>query len=224
MTDAPALRPIMRDFLRSLPVFTGDLPAFDPASAPSQPHELFAVWLTAAVEAGVREPHAMTLSTVGADGNPSARILILKNVDEHGWQFAAHADSPKGQDLARHPAAALTFSWPAQGRQIRVRGPVRPEPADRSAADFLARPLGSRAEASIGRQSRPLPDRRTLDAAVEQAGRRIAGEPGFVVPQWTLYSLIAGEVEFWQADQQRKHTRLRYTRTEASWTHEMLWP
>ncbi|MBL7260114.1 pyridoxine/pyridoxamine 5'-phosphate oxidase [Paractinoplanes lichenicola] len=161
----------MRDFLRGLPVFAGDLPVFDTDKAPERPDELFAAWLAEAVDAGVREPHAMTLSTVGADGIPAARVLILKNVDEHGWQFAAHADSPKGQDLARHPAAALTFYWPARGRQIRVRGPVRPEPADRSAADFLARPPGSRAEASIGRQSRVLPDRRTLDAAVEPARR-----------------------------------------------------
>ncbi|MGC4897482.1 pyridoxine/pyridoxamine 5'-phosphate oxidase [Micromonospora sp. DT31] len=214
----------MRDFLRGLPVFATALPVFDPSAAPRQPHELFAVWLTEAVDAGVPEPHAMTLSTVGVDGVPSARVLIVKNVDEHGWQFAVHADSPKGQELARHPAAALTFYWPARGRQIRVRGPVRREPADRSAADFLARPPGSRAEASIGRQSRPLPDRGTLDAAVERAAERIADHPRLVVPQWTLHTLVADEVEFWQADRQRKHTRLRYTRTDAGWIHGMLWP
>ena len=214
----------MRDLLRGLPVFAGDLATFDPATAPERPHELFAIWLVEAVEAGVREPHAMTLSTVGVDGIPSARVLILKNIDEQGWQFAAHADSPKGQDLARHPAAALTFYWPAHGRQVRVRGPVRPEPAVHNAADFLARPPGSRAQASIGLQSQPLPDRRTLDTAVEQAGRRISDDPQFVVPQWTLHTLDAYEVEFWQADKQRKHTRLRYTRTDTGWICEMLWP
>ncbi|MET0492594.1 MAG: pyridoxamine 5'-phosphate oxidase family protein [Actinoplanes sp.] len=142
----------MRQFLRSLPVFAGDLPTFDPARAPEQPEELFTTWL---VDAGIREPHAMTLSTIGADGNPSARILISKNVDALGWQFAVHAQSPKGRDLTRHRAAALTFYWPALARQVRVRGPVTAEPADRSAA--------SRAEASIGRQSQPLADPRDLD-------------------------------------------------------------
>jgi pyridoxamine 5'-phosphate oxidase len=87
----------MRQYLRGLPVFAGELPGFDPCAAPDEPVALFTDWLTAAVDAGVREPHAMTLSTVGADGVPSARVLIVKNVDEHGWQFAVHATSPKGQ-------------------------------------------------------------------------------------------------------------------------------
>ncbi|MFF5076134.1 pyridoxal 5'-phosphate synthase [Actinoplanes sp. NPDC000266] len=207
----------MRDYLRALPVFAGELPTFDPSSAPCSPSELFTEWLRAAVEAGVREPHAMTLSTAGAN----ARILILKNVDEHGWQFAAHAASPKGQELARDPRAALTFYWSPLGRQIRVRGPVHPCPPEESAADFLARPPGSRAEASLGRQSQPLADRATLDAALREARQRI---DGYVEPQWTLYTLAPDQVEFWQADEERKHTRLRYTRTPSGWSRGLLWP
>ena len=214
----------LRTYLRGLPVFAGSLPGFDPDRAPDRPDALFVAWLTAAVEAGVPEPHAMTLSTAGADGVPDARILIVKNVDADGWQFAVHATSPKGQDLARVPAAALTFHWPALARQVRVRGPVRPEPAGHSAADFLARPAGSRAEASLGRQSRPLADRRTLDLAVGQARDRIAADPAFVDPHWTLHTLIAETVEFWQGDKDRKHTRLRYARGAAGWTRELLWP
>ena len=214
----------IRDYLRGLPVFAGDLPTFDPAQAPERPAELFVAWLVEAVDAGVREPHAMTLSTVGADGVPSARILIVKNVDESGWQFAVHAASPKGQDLSRHPAAALTFYWPSQARQVRVRGAVRAEPAERGAADFLARPEGSRAEASLGRQSQPLADRAALDLAVGQARARIAADPGFVTPHWTLYTLAADQVEFWQGDRQRQHTRLRYAAGETGWRRELLWP
>ena len=210
----------MRDYLRRLPVFAGELPPFDPSGAPAEPHELFIAWLTAAVDAGVREPHAMTLSTVGADGVPSARVLILKDVDARGWRFAAHAGSPKGRELEQNPAAALTFYWPGPGRQIRIRGPVRPEPAHLGAADFLARPAGSRAEASLGRQSQDLPDRGTLDVALEQARQRA----DVVVPQWTLYGLAADQVEFWQADRERRHTRLRYTRTETGWARGLLWP
>jgi pyridoxamine 5'-phosphate oxidase len=213
-----------RDYLRGLPVFAGELPVFDPASAPERPEGLFLDWLAGAVEAGVREPHAMTLSTIGADGIPSARVLILKNVEAAGWQFAVHGASPKGHDLSRHPAAALTFYWAAQGRQIRVRGPVSPAPADLSAADFRARPAGSRAGASLGRQSEPLAGRDALERAVERARARIDADPGFVAPEWTLYTLTAGEVEFWQGDRERKHTRLRYTRAGAGWARELLWP
>jgi pyridoxamine 5'-phosphate oxidase len=206
---------MIREYLRALPVFAGDLPTFDPADVPDRPDELFVSWLVAAVEAGVREPHATTLSTVGPDGVPSARILIVKNVDAAGWQFAAHAASPKGRDLARHPAAALTFYWPALARQVRVRGPVRPAAAEESAADFLARPAESRAEAARGRQSRPLDDRPTPEISLD---------PGYVLPEWALYTVEPSDVEFWQGDKHRQHTRLRYSRATPGWDRQLLWP
>jgi pyridoxamine 5'-phosphate oxidase len=211
-----------RAYLRSLPVFAGPLPRFDPAAAPEQPDVLFREWLVAAVEAGVREPHAMTLSTTGTDGAPAARVLIVKNVDEHGWHFAAHDASPKGLDA--RPAAALTFYWPAPARQVRVRGPVVREPAERGAADFLARPPGSRAEASLGRQSQVLHDPADLDRATGEALHRIEERPELVVPEWTLYTLRPAEVEFWQGDARRRHIRLRYTRLTPGWRREILWP
>jgi pyridoxamine 5'-phosphate oxidase len=216
----------IRTYLRGLDVFAGELPTFDPSTAPDRPETLFVEWLTAAVDAGVREPHAMTLSTIGGDGTPSARVLLVKNVDAHGWQFAAHDSSPKGRDLAGNPVAALTFYWPQQARQIRIRGPVQPESAENSAADFLARPAGSRAEASIGMQSQPLEDVQTLDLAIKQALVRITDEPDLVVPEWTLYTVRAEQVEFWQGDKQRKHTRLRYERERGgdTWTRGRLWP
>ena len=216
----------IRTYLRGLDVFAGELPTFDPGAAPERPETLFVEWLTAAVDAGVREPHAMTLSTIGGDGTPSARVLLVKNVDAHGWQFAAHDSSPKGRDLAGNPVAALTFYWPQQARQIRVRGPVRPESAENSAADFLARPFGSRAEASIGMQSRPLEDGQALDLATKQALEHITAEPDLVVPEWTLHTVRAEQVEFWQGDKQRKHTRLRYERERGgeTWTRGLLWP
>ncbi|MGW4802873.1 pyridoxine/pyridoxamine 5'-phosphate oxidase [Kitasatospora sp. NPDC004272] len=214
----------IRQYLRGLAVFAGELPEFDPDAAPERPETLFVDWLVEAVDAGVREPHAMTLSTVGADGTPSARVLLLKNVDRHGWQFAAGAASPKGRDLAANPVAALSFYWPQQARQIRITGTVAPEPAERSAADFLARSPGARAEALAGRQSSPLQDVRELERATELALERIEREPGLVVPEWTLYTVRAERVEFWQADKQRRHTRLRYEREGEDWTRGRLWP
>lgn len=214
----------VRQFLRGLPVFADELPVFEPGSAPDRPEELFVAWLTDAVEAGVREPHALTLSTVGLDDVPDARVLVLKNVDTTGWQFAANRFSPKGVELERSPSAALTFYWPEQGRQVRVRGPVRTASAADSAADFLARSPGSRAEAVVGNQSRPLDDREELAAAAAQAAERLRTDPGLVVDSWTLYTVRAGQVEFWQADKQRRHTRLQYLRDGEAWRRHELWP
>jgi pyridoxamine 5'-phosphate oxidase len=206
------------------PEVRGELPTFDPDAVAARPDDQFVAWLTAAVEAGVREPHAMTLSTVGPDGVPSGRVLILKNVDALGWEFAVHGSSPKGVELLAHPVAALTFYWSPLGRQVRVRGPVVAAPPDRSAADFRARPAGSRAEAMAGNQSRPLDSRQTLDLSTKRALDRLARNPDLVVSGWTLYTLVPEQVEFWQADRDRKHTRLRYERDGDAWTRELLWP
>ncbi|MFF8943565.1 pyridoxal 5'-phosphate synthase [Streptomyces sp. NPDC014864] len=214
----------MREVLRSLDVFSGELPDFRPEVAPDTPQELFTAWLTEAVAAGVREPHAMTLSTVGQDGTPSARVLLLKDVGAGGWSFAAHAASPKGRDLAGTPAAALTFYWPLQARQVRLCGPVAPESPEDSAQDFLARSLGSRAEALVGRQSRPLDDPGSVVAATEESLARLEREPDLVAAEWTLYTLSPRSVEFWQGDKQRKHTRLAYLRSGDGWTKQLLWP
>ncbi|PGH51618.1 pyridoxal 5'-phosphate synthase [Streptomyces sp. Ru87] len=214
----------LRELLRGLEVFTGELPVFDVQDAPETPEALFTDWLLGAVRAGVPAPHAMTLSTAGADGRPSARVLILKNADERGWQFASHAASAKGRDLAERPYAALTFFWQPLARQARLRGPVEPEPAERGAADFLARGPGARAEALLGRQSQVLDSPATRDAAVRRSLARLEREPDAVAPDWTLYTLRPGTVEFWQGDHGRGHTRLRYSRTPDGWAKELLWP
>src|SRR5271154_1704701 len=114
----------MRDLLRSLPVFALDPADFDPESVPDDPADLFATWLASAIDAGVSEPHAMTLSTCDSDGRPDARVLILKDVDADGWWFATASHSATGQQLASQPSAALTFYWPALARQVRIRGGV----------------------------------------------------------------------------------------------------
>ncbi|WP_333769076.1 pyridoxine/pyridoxamine 5'-phosphate oxidase [Streptomyces sp. IBSBF 2435] len=214
----------LRELLRGLDVFSGELPDFDIHALPADPRELFIDWLLAAVRTGVREPHAMTLSTVGADGNPSARVLIVKDVSPDGWHFAADAGSRKGRELTARPAAALTFYWSALARQVRVRGQVTAGEPDTGAADFLARSPGARAEALLGRQSTPLPDLATRDAAVREAAGRIGEDPGLVAPGWTLYTLRPDSVEFWQGDRERRHTRVDYTRTDDGWKRGLLWP
>lgn len=214
----------LRERLRELDVFAGELPDFDLDGLPADPHELFADWLLGAVSAGLREPHAMTLSTIGEDGHPAARVLILKDVSPDGWHFAADAAGRKGRELTRHPAAALTFYWSPLARQVRVRGRVAPDGEAVSAADFLARSPGARAETLLGRQSTPLPDPATRTAATREVAARVAAEPGLVVPTWTSYVLRADSVEFWQGDRDRQHTRVAYTRGEDGWKRGLLWP
>ncbi|SFF56366.1 Pyridoxamine 5'-phosphate oxidase [Actinacidiphila alni] len=214
----------LREILRGLAVFDGDLPTFDVTELPADPHELFTDWLLAAVAAGVREPHAMTLSTLGADGDPAARVLIVKNVSAAGWEFASDSGRRKGRELAAHPAAALTFYWSPLARQVRVRGRVASLGPEASAADFLARSPGARAEALLGRQSTPLTGLADRDAAVREAAERVARDPGLLAPGWTLHTLRAESVEFWQGDRDRRHTRVLYTRTDDGWESGLLWP
>jgi pyridoxamine 5'-phosphate oxidase len=214
----------VRDLLRRLPVVDMDLPEFEPGRSPADPVTLFTEWFAAAVAAGVFEPHAMSLATADADGRPSSRVLVCKDVEPDGrWLFASSSTSPKGRELAAQPHAALGFYWPLQGRQVRIRGEVTPASAERSAADFLARTPGSRAETLAGRQSDVLADAADQQAAIADARERIAADPRVVAPAWTLYGLLAHEVEFWQFDRDRQHIRLRYRRNDREWIRERLW-
>jgi pyridoxamine 5'-phosphate oxidase len=135
-----------RDYLRALPDFPDLLPDFDPAGAPADPVALFKLWLDQALAAGVLQPHACSLATADHNGQPSARMLILKDIDDDGWHFATSRTSRKGRELAANPKAALNFYWPQMGRQVRVAGPVVELSAEASAADWDARPAadGSR--------------------------------------------------------------------------------
>ncbi|MFD4240496.1 pyridoxal 5'-phosphate synthase [Streptomyces sp. NPDC058525] len=213
-----------RQWLRGLEVFAGPLPEFDPATAPADPVRLFLSWLLEAVADGVRDPHAMTLSTVDSAGDPDARVLILKDVDASGWQFSAHAFSPKGGQLACHPRAALTFYWPQHGRQVRIRGAVTPGTAEDNAADFLGRSRTARAASLPARQSQYLTDPAERDHTLEKSLALIEAEPSLVDSAWTTYTLAPAEVEFWQAAKSRVHTRLRYERTGSGWERLQLWP
>lgn len=222
MTAEPAG---LRELLRSQRVFPDGMPGFDPYEAPDDPVTLFLRWLEAAIQDAVPAPHAMTVATADDRGRPSSRVLICKDVDADGrWYFASSAASGKGRDLAVNPQAALSFFWPQQGRQVRIRGTAVPAGRQASAADFLARPPASRAEALIGRQSEPLGDLAELDGAFHQAQARVTADPELIAPGWTLYALTADEVEFWQGDLQRRHIRLRYQRAGSTWTRQLLWP
>ncbi|PRY14151.1 pyridoxine/pyridoxamine 5'-phosphate oxidase [Kineococcus rhizosphaerae] len=139
-----------RETLRALPVFDRELPAFDPSTAPADPLDLFGSWFADALAAGVPEPHAVTLSTVDADGLPDARVLILKDVSADGWSVATTTAGPAGAQLLASPVAALSVYWTALGRQVRVRGHVHEAPPHVSEADFAARSASARARVPAG--------------------------------------------------------------------------
>lgn len=213
-----------RDLLRSTAVFPDTMPPFDPGAAPDSPVRLFLDWLQEAVESKVHAPHAVNLSTVDEDGAPDARVVILKDVDDSGWAVASSADSPKGRQLAANPRAALTFFWPESGRQIRVRGAVVVADPAENDQDFQRRHPSARALVLGGRQSEVLGDPGKVEAAVQAKLEQLEAQPGLGSDTWTVYTVVPESVEFWQADPERRHLRLRYTRAGEGWRTDRLWP
>ena len=214
----------LRDQLRSIPVFSGQLPTFDPDDAPAAPLPLLISWLEEAIEAGVSQPHAMTLATASATGEPSARTLLLKDVDGGAVWFASMSTGPKGRDIDENPRVALTMYWREQGRQVRIVGDAEEGPRDVSEADFLARSPGARASAVAGRQSEPIAPTEIVEELVADARTLIAVEPDFVPAGWTAYRVVPTSVEFWQADRERDQIRLHFARVNDAWERQILWP
>ncbi len=199
----------------------------DPA-LPADPVELFLSWLEEAAAAGVVEPQVATLATVDASGAPDARTLLLKDVTERGWWFSSDLRSPKAGQLDANPAAALTFYWREQGRQVRVRGAVRRGDREVSARDFLDRSVTARAVAAASLQSEILTAVGDYDDAVRVATAQVEADRSFVSTTWQAWCLVPVTVEFWHADPGRRHLRVRYRRIPpgegAGWHIDALWP
>jgi pyridoxamine 5'-phosphate oxidase len=218
--------PSIKSLLRSLPSLKGPFIPDDFAHFPETPQQAFTLWLNDAIAQDIKEPHAMTLSTVDANGYPDARVLILKNVDDRGWHFASKADSPKGTQIASSPKVALTFYWPLLGRQIRIRGRAAELSAAESAADFLERPLGSRATAAASLQSERMDETVDLGEKIADAQALIEDNPEYISSLWRLYAVAPETVEFWQGATDRLHQRLRFERhgEDGQWVKCALYP
>ncbi|MFI2226326.1 pyridoxal 5'-phosphate synthase [Streptomyces fradiae] len=223
---APVTPDAFESALHRLRVWEAEPPRFDPRTAPEDPLDLFRAWFVDAAEAGQPEPHTTQLATVGADGRPDVRTVVLHGADADGWRFASHATSAKGRQLAAHPYAALHFYWPLRARQVRLRGAVTTGTAQEAYADLHARSTGALAAALTGRQSAPLASPEELAEANEAAWERAAADPAAHAPTWTVYRLVPLEAEFFQGDTRRRHVRLRYHRpaAEGAWSRGLLWP
>ena len=168
---------------------------------------------------------AMTLATADKAGRPSARVVLLKGVDERGFIFFTNYDSSKGQELAENPQAALVFYWAALERQVCVAGKVSKLSAAESEAYFRTRPVGSQLAAWASRQSETVRDRAELEAKWKQIKARFAADEVPCPPNWGGYVLSPQRIEFWQGGPNRLHDRFRYTRQpDDQWIIERLSP
>jgi pyridoxamine 5'-phosphate oxidase len=196
----------------------------DPAAVSPDPIEQVRVWLHGAREAGVYEPEAMTVSTVGDDGRPSSRYVLLRGLDERGFSFFTNYDSAKGRALAQRPYAALTFGWLALHRAVRVEGDVERLPAPESDAYFASRPRGAQISAWASPQSAVIAGREELDRAMAEVEARFAGVEVPRPPHWGGFLVRPERIELWQGRLNRLHDRVRYQREGDGWRTERLAP
>lgn len=189
------------------------------------PIKQFELWMEEAIQAKVSEPNAMTLSTVTTDGRPSARIVLLKGIEDDQFVFYTNLQSQKGKELEGNPACALTFFWPELERQVRIEGTAMQVKEEVAVAYFQSRPRGSQVGAWTSPQSSIIKDRLLLDERAAEIEKRFKGEQILPKPkQWGGYQVQANEIEFWQGRPSRLHDRIVYYLVDGKWAIHRLAP
>jgi pyridoxamine 5'-phosphate oxidase len=166
----------------------------------------------------------MTVATCGADGQPSARMVLLKARGPEGFTFYTHERSAKGEDLAENPRAALLFHWKSLGRQIRIEGGIERASEAEADAYFATRSRDSQLGAWASDQSRPLDSRTTFEHRYEEVKARFEGEDVPRPPGWVGYRVVPERIEFWTAREHRLHDRRLFTRSGSAWSEGLLYP
>jgi pyridoxamine 5'-phosphate oxidase len=200
------------------------LATLDEGDVDPDPIRQFERWFGEAQRSEVREPNAMTLATATADGRPSARIVLLKGVDERGFVFFTDYRSRKSAEIAANPQVALCFHWGELERQVRVVGEIGRVSAAESEAYFRSRPVGSRLGAWTSHQSSVLGAREDLERALARTEQRFANMDIPLPPHWGGFRVLPDEIEFWQGRQSRLHDRVRYVRGRRGWERARLSP
>lgn len=200
--------------------------ALDVDGLQADPFAAFGTWFEQALTADLIEPYAMTVATVGIDGQPSARVVLLRGWDEAGWVFFTNYESQKGHEIAHTPRAAILFYWAKLERQIRIEGSVERLSAAESDAYFAKRPRGHRLSAWASRQSSVVPDRAYLETQMAAYDEKFADADVPRPAYWGGYRIRANRFEFWQGRRNRVHDRIVYRRDLATgaWIIERLSP
>lgn len=198
--------------------------SLDKKNAPENPFEQFEIWFSEAVAQSVFEPNAMTLTTAGKDGKPSARIVLMRGFDAEGFTFFTNYDSRKSREIRENPNVSLLFFWAELERQVRIEGAAAKVPGKISDEYFAMRPRTSQIGAWISPQSETLENREILEKKYAETAAEWEGKTIERPPNWGGFVIKPEVFEFWQGRESRLHDRLVYRKTGNDWKIERLAP
>lgn len=202
-----------------------DLAKLDESQLNADPMQQFELWLQDAIKAGLKDPTAMTVATVDALGQPSQRIVLLKDTDAEGFVFYTNTESKKAADLAVNPRISLHFPWHNLERQVKVCGTVEKLPVSQVTKYFLSRPKESQLAAWASQQSRPVSSRQLLMTKFNEIKQKFAQGHVPLPSFWGGYKVVPHQVEFWQGGEHRLHDRFQYDKLQdGNWSIKRLMP